>query len=79
MEAKPIIVFDDSAKKEMVKALGFKLDKKLRLVGADGKLVTSQDFESITLGEFGGVLQGSKVPIKNKESELIKYFISSRR
>lgn len=78
MEEKPIIVFDNSVKSKVISALGFKEDKESRLVSNDGKLATSQDFESINSDEFGGVLQGSKVPIKNKDSELVKYFISSK-
>ncbi|HLD43445.1 MAG TPA: hypothetical protein VJB08_05680 [Candidatus Nanoarchaeia archaeon] len=78
MEKKPIIVFDDSVKSKVISSLGFKEDAESNLVENDGKLATSQDFESITSGEFGGVLQGSKIPIKNKDSELVKYFISGK-
>ena len=78
MEKRPIIVFDNSVKSKVISALGFKVDDKSRLVTHDNKLVTSQDFESITSDEFGGVLQGSKIPIKNKDSELVKYFISGK-
>jgi hypothetical protein len=78
MEEKPIIIFDNSVKSKVIKALGFKEDKESRLVSANGKLATSQDFDSITPEEFGGVLQGSKIPIKNKDSELVKYFISGK-
>jgi hypothetical protein len=78
MEEKPIIVFDDSIKSRVINALGFKVDEELRLVNNNGKLATSQDFESITFSDFGGVLQGSKIPIKNKDSELVKYFISGK-
>jgi hypothetical protein len=79
MKEKPIIVFNDSVKPKVIKALGFKTDKKSRLLDRNGKVVTSQSFESITSKEFGGMLQGSKIPIKKKESELVKYFISQRR
>ncbi len=78
MEKKLIIVFDNSVKSKVISALGFKKDEESRLVSANGKLATSQDFESITPEEFGGVLQGSKIPIKNKDSELVKYFISDK-
>ena len=78
MEEKPIIVFDNSVKSKVISALGFTEDKESRLVTEKGKLATSQDFESITSDEFGGVLQGSKIPIKNKDSELVKYFISGK-
>lgn len=78
MEEKPIIVFDDSVKSKIINCLGYKKDKESRLVSENGKLATSQDFETITFDEFGGVLQGSKIPIKNKDSELVKYFISGK-
>jgi len=78
MEEKPIIIFDDSVKSKVLNALGFKVDEESRLITENGKLATSQDFESITSDEFGGVLQGSKIPIKNKDSELVKYFISGK-
>ena len=75
---KNILVFDNSVKSKMIVALGFEEDDKSRLVNSDGKLATSHDFESITADEFGGVLQGSKIPIKNKDSEIVKYFISGK-
>ncbi len=78
MKKKPIIVFDDSIKSKVINALGFKENKESKLVDCNGKLATSQDFESITSDEFGGILQGSKIPIKNKDSELVKYFISDK-
>lgn len=78
MEKRPVIVFDNSVKSRMIAALGFDEDEESRLVTKNGKLATSQDFESITSDEFGGVLQGSKIPIKNKDSELVKYFISGK-
>ncbi len=78
MDNKPIIVFDESVKSKVIKSLGFKKDKESKLIDNDGKLATSQDFETISSNEFGGVLQGSKIPIKNKESELVKYFISGK-
>lgn len=78
MEEKPIIIFDNFVKSRLISALGFKEDKESRLVTENGKLATSQEFESITSDEFGGVLLGSKIPIKNKDSELVKYFISGK-
>ncbi len=78
MDNKPIIVFDESIKSKVISSLGFKKDKESNLIDNNGKLATSQDFETISSNEFGGVLQGSKIPIKNKESELVKYFISGK-
>ncbi len=80
MERRSVITFDDSVKKRVVKALGFKEEKGTkRLVRENGKIAISQDFQPITMDNFGGVLQGSKIPIKNDESELIKYFVSRKR
>lgn len=75
MEKRPLIVFDDSVKEDVIDALGFEIDSDNKLISSDGKLATSQDFESINVEEFGGVLQGSKIPIKNEESEIVQYFI----
>ena len=78
MEKKPIIVFDNSIKSKVISSLGFEENEDSKLVENNGKLATSQDFESISSDEFGGVLQGSKIPIKNKDTELVKYFISGK-
>ena len=78
MEKKPILIFDNSVKSKVISSLGFKENEESKLVDSNGKLATSQDFESITSDEFGGVLQGSKVPIKNNDSELVKYFVSGK-
>ncbi len=78
MEKKPIIVFDNSVKSRVINSLGYKENEEFKLVENNGKLATSQDFESISSDEFGGVLQGSKIPIKNKDTELVKYFISGK-
>lgn len=72
----PIISYDDSVKDRMLNALGFSQNKKSELVGNDGKVATSQDFDTIKHNEFAGVLSGSKIPIKKKESELVKYFFT---
>lgn len=78
MGKKAVIVFDNSIKTRIISALGFKEGENNQLIDNDGKLVTSQDFESISSKEFGGILQRSKIPIKNKDSELVKYFISGK-
>ena len=78
MENKPVIIFDESIKYRIIDSLGFKADEEAKLVDSDGKLATSQEFETISFDEFGGVLQGSKIPIKNEDSELLKYFILGR-
>ena len=74
----PMLVFDDSVKTKIIDALGFKKNQNCELTDKKGKIATSQDFESITYDEFWGILMGSKIPIKNKESELAKYFISEK-
>ncbi len=78
MEKKPIVVFDGSVKSKVIRSLGFRKNKDSKLVDANGKLATTQCYESITSDDFGGVLQGSKIPIKNNDSELVKYFISGK-
>lgn len=75
----PIIVFDDTVKDKVLKAVGYSKDKDSNLVDEKGRLVTSQDYDSISYEEFGGVLRSSKVPIEKKNSELVKYFISRTR
>lgn len=70
-----VLVFDNSVKEKVIKSLGL-IKKGSHLIDKEGKIVASQDFESINYNEFGGILKGSKIPIKNKESELIKYFTS---
>ncbi|MCK4808169.1 MAG: hypothetical protein KAS90_00965 [Candidatus Aenigmarchaeota archaeon] len=71
----PVLVFDNSVKDKLIKALGYKKDKESKLIDSEGKTITSQNFESISGDEFAGVLIGSKIPLKNKESELVQYFI----
>ncbi|MBU4300000.1 MAG: hypothetical protein ABIF85_07465 [Nanoarchaeota archaeon] len=71
----PVIIFDNSVKERIIKALGYAKNKKSELVDSEGKTITSQNFESISDSEFAGVLIGSKIPLKNKESELVGYFI----
>ena len=78
MKEKPIIVFDDSVKSKVIKALGYTENENSELVDKKGKVVTSQNFEKISSDEFGGVLSGSRIPIKNNESELVKFFVSGK-
>ncbi len=76
IEETPILIFDSSVMDKVLKSLGLRKDEESKLIDEEGKVITSQDFESITYDEFGGMLKGSKIPIKNKESELVEYFIS---
>jgi len=78
-KAIPVLVFDDSLKDKVMRALGFSKGRDSELVDEKGRTVTSQDYDSISYEEFGGVLRGSKVPIKKEESELVKYFVSENR
>ena len=75
-DKEPILIFDNSIKDKVIISLGLSKNKESQLVDKEGKIATSQDFESINYDEFGGVLKGSKIPIKNKDTELVKYFIS---
>lgn len=70
----PLIIFDDSVKNKVISLIG-KINSNLELSDEDGKIITSQDFESIKSTDFGGILMGSKIPIKKDQSELVKYFI----
>ena len=72
----PIIVFDDSVKDRVIKSLGLSKNDKSELIDSDNKVITTQEFEPIKESEFGGMLKGSRIPIKNKESEVARYFIS---
>ena len=77
-EKSPIIIFDDSVKSKLVSSLGFNKNAESNLVDNNGKIATSQDFESISFDEFGGVLKGSKIAIRKRDSELVRYFISDK-
>lgn len=77
-EKSPLIIFDDTIKNRVINSLGFKKNEASQLIDNGGKITTSQDFESITYDEFGGILNGSKIAIKKKDSELVKYFISGK-
>jgi len=70
-----LVVFDDSVKEKIIKSLGFSKNQNSELVDSDGKIITSQNFESINNKEFAGVLKGSKIPIKKDDLELRRYFL----
>lgn len=74
-ENTPIIVFDESAKKKLLVSLGFSVNQNKEIVDKDNKILTNTDYEPINLDEFGGILRGSKIPIKKEKSELVRYFI----
>ncbi|MDI6641790.1 MAG: hypothetical protein QME68_05715 [Elusimicrobiota bacterium] len=77
-ELYPLVVFDDSSKGRMLKALALRKNERSELVDEENKVLTNQDFETIKINEFGGILRGSKIPIKKDKSELVKYFISKK-
>ena len=70
----PVLVFDDSSKDRILKALGLKRGKDSVLIGRKGKIQTNDRFEEISFSEFGGVLRGSKLLIKKDTSDLARYF-----
>ena len=72
----PIIVFDDSSKKKIFKALGLKEGPGSILQDEQNRTLTDQDFEPIKATEFGGVLKGSKIPIRKEREELVRYFVA---
>lgn len=73
----PIIVFDDSVKDKLINSLGLQENKDGFLEDSNGKIITDQDFDPLSIKDFGGILKGSKLAIKNDIVELAKYFISS--
>lgn len=74
-EVQPLIVFDDESKTRILSALGLKADAEGNLVDENQKVLINLDFEKIGFEEFGGILIGSKIPIKKESSELIRYFL----
>ena len=72
----PIIVFDNSSRELILKTLEFRRYEKSELVDTEGKILTNPEFESIKAEEFGGILKGSKIPIRKNKSELVRYFVS---
>ena len=75
-EKLPVLIFDNSSKDDILDALDYTTNTVSELVNNEGKIVTNQDFESITSDNFGGVLKGSKIPIKNNDRDLVEYFTS---
>ncbi len=73
----PIITFDKATKDRVISTLGLSINSEGKLMDEKGKIITDQDYESLSIEEFGGILRGSKIPIKNDKSSLIRYFIES--
>ena len=73
-----IIVFDNSSRDLILKVLDLRKNEKSELIDEEGKILTNQEFESIKAEELGGILQGSKIPIKKSKSELVKYFVNKK-
>ena len=69
----PLVVFDNSSKKKIIKSLGLKKVGDV-LIDGNGMIQTNKQFETVSEEEFGGVLKGSKVVIKKDSSELARYF-----
>ena len=70
-----IVTFDDSAKKDIINALGLKEDNGV-ILDSKSMIITDQNYEELTLKDFGGVLKGSKVFINNDSKDLVSYFAS---
>lgn len=67
------IVFDKSAKTEVLELLGKGIDKEGYIVEKDStQRVLTFDGEEISLDEFGGIQKGSEVFIKNNLVSLIR-------
>jgi hypothetical protein len=75
-EIYPLIVFDGSSVERVYKALALSENEKGELVDEDNKVLTNQDFETIKSSDFGGILVGSKIPIKKDKTELVRYFVN---
>ncbi|MBS3138569.1 hypothetical protein J4207_02585 [Candidatus Woesearchaeota archaeon] len=73
-----ILVFDEHSKEDIIKALGLKVNSTGELIDNEGKVLNNSDFETIKMDEFGGMLKGSKIPIKNNTLELVKYFVKKK-
>jgi len=69
------ITFNESSKNMIIKSLGLKKEGEI-LVDNSNKVINTQDFDEIKFSEFGGVLKGSKIFIRNDSLELIQYFSS---
>lgn len=74
----PILVFEESSKERLLKALGLRVNSEGLIVDEKNKVLTNQEYEPITFVEFGGILKGSKVPIKKQQRELVKYFVNKK-
>ena len=70
-----MIVFDETSKNRVFQSLGLKINNDMELTDKNGSVLTNQSFEPVKAQEFGGVLTGSKVVIKNNSKELAKYFV----
>jgi len=70
-----IFVFDESTKRSILNLLDIQSNEEGYLVDNEDKVLTDQDFEPLDETEFGGILKGSKIPIRKDRAELVKYFV----
>lgn len=66
------ISFDDSSRGMVVNAVGLKKKGEF-LIDTQGSIVKNSRGEKIKHSEFGGVLQGSKIFIKNDVDDVLEY------
>ncbi|MFH1521615.1 MAG: hypothetical protein ABIF18_01520 [archaeon] len=72
---KVMVTFEENSKEDIIMALGLHSSEG-EIVDSQGLVVTDQNYESVELKNFGGVLRGSKVFINNNSVELVKFFSS---
>lgn len=72
MRGEVTVSFDDSSKDMILDAIGLKKDKEF-LINDKGNPIKNYKGEKIKHSEFGGVLQGSKIFIKNDVDDVLEY------
>ena len=72
MEGGVTISFDNSSKDFILDSLGIKEEREF-LIDNKGNLIKNYKNEKIKYSEFGGVLQGSKIFIKNDVDDVLEY------
>lgn len=66
------ISFDNSSREMIISALGLRKDG-LFLIDMSGSVVKNSRGKKIKHSEFGGVLQGSKIFIRNDVDDVLEY------
>ncbi len=72
-----VIVFDNSSKEKILDLLGIQINENSELV-ENGRILTNVEQEAISLKDFGGILEGSRIAIKKNRDELVHYFVNRK-